>query len=94
MLTRDTPTDINLGQRWVLAAADPATFTPVLPAVGTTNLRPGAYAAFVKYLVDCVVGLKQVHNITVDYVSPVNEPQYPWDNNWQEGSPWSQAEIP
>ncbi len=84
------------GQHWRILMyddADRALFKPVLPAVGTTNLRPDAEAAFAQYLVDCLARLKDEHNITVDYVSPVNEPQYAWDNNWQEGSPWSPAEI-
>jgi O-glycosyl hydrolase len=85
--------DVLQTQEWELLSVSPGSFSPALPAVGKANLRPGADAAFAQYLVDCVSRLQQEHNITVDYVSPVNEPQYPWDTNSQEGSPWSQAEI-
>lgn len=80
-------------QRWSVSSVSPGGLSPALPAVGKANLRPGAEGAFAQYLVDCVLRLQQEHNITVDYVSPVNEPQYEWNSNGQEGSPWSPAEI-
>ncbi len=57
-----------MGQRWRLWPVSVADYKPMLPAVGTTNLRPGNEDAFAQYLVDCVVRLKDEHNITVDYV--------------------------
>jgi hypothetical protein len=90
--------EVRKSQYWYVSAItedDRRQLSPAPPAVGTINLRPGdgAFGAFAQYLIDCVSRLKKEHNITVDYVSPVNEPQYPWKSNNCEGSPWSQAEI-
>ena len=63
-------------------------------STGKENVRGYAEADFVKYLADCVARLRDEHSITVDYVSPVNEPQYGWDDNSCEGSPWGQFFIP
>ncbi|MCV2484549.1 glycosyl hydrolase [Flavobacterium sp. SH_e] len=37
--------------------------------------------------------LKTEHGLTIDYVSPFNEPQYEWDGTGQEGSPATNANI-
>ena len=37
--------------------------------------------------------LKTVHGLTIDYVSPFNEPQYEWDGSGQEGSPATNTNI-
>jgi len=37
--------------------------------------------------------LKTEHGLTIDYVSPFNEPQYNWDGSAQEGSPATNANI-
>jgi hypothetical protein len=70
------------GQHWWIDPVFPGSLN------NKANLRPTqtVCAAFVEYLVDCLARLKDEHNITVDYVSPVNEPQYGWDNNYCEGA--------
>lgn len=56
------------------------------------NLAPDRYADFARYLADVVERLEEVEGVPIDYVSPVNEPQWDWDGG-QEGSPWLNSEI-
>ncbi|MCL2043164.1 MAG: hypothetical protein FWG89_03395 [Treponema sp.] len=59
---------------------------------GRANLRDDAFNDFAVYLADAAANFRQ-EGIPVTYISPVNEPQYNWDGNSQEGSPWSNADI-
>ncbi|MCL2879445.1 MAG: hypothetical protein FWF29_04290, partial [Treponema sp.] len=59
---------------------------------GVCNLRDDAYGKFAVYLADVAAHFRQ-QGIPVDYISPVNEPQYNWDGSGQEGSPWSNENI-
>ena len=59
---------------------------------GTYNLQPDKYGDFARFMADVIVGLKQHDGITIDYISPVNEPQYNWDSG-QEGSGWTNDEV-
>jgi len=62
------------------------------PSDGRANLRDDKYDAFAGYMADVAEHFKQ-EGIDIDYISPVNEPQYGWDSPGQEGSPWSNEEI-
>ena len=57
-----------------------------------SNLAPERYAEFARYLRDVVVRLGREEGVPIDYLSPVNEPQWDWDGG-QEGSPWLNAEV-
>jgi len=59
------------------------------PETGTTNLKPGAEGQFARYLADILKHFAdnpdESERITFDTISPVNEPQWAWDGNSQEG---------
>ncbi|UZD22319.1 glycoside hydrolase [Algoriphagus halophytocola] len=59
---------------------------------GQSNLAEENYQAFGEYLTQVVMGL-QAKGLKVDYVSPVNEPQWDWSDGGQEGSPFWNDEI-
>jgi O-glycosyl hydrolase len=59
---------------------------------GTSNLAPEQYPAFAAYLVNVIKGLKE-KGIDIDYISPVNEPQWDWSDGGQEGTPFTNEEI-
>ncbi len=60
--------------------------------VRTGNLRPDCYEAYAHYVADVTV--LYVHaGIPVRYVSPVNEPQWDWDNEGQEGCHYNVDEL-
>jgi O-glycosyl hydrolase len=61
---------------------------------GKSNLRPDMYADFVRYLVDVVRHLRQEEGLSVTYLSPINEPQWPWSyKNGQEGCHYNPQEV-
>jgi O-glycosyl hydrolase len=67
-------------------------FVNSAPAAWTTNgascggeLRPELEAAYAAYLADVVVHFHDVDGITLSFLSPVNEPDNPFDNCGQEG---------
>ena len=57
------------------------------------NLKDGKMPELADFWVNAIEKLNTVHNLTIDYVSPFNEPQYEWDGSGQEGSPASNANI-
>lgn len=58
-----------------------------------SNLREDCYEAYAAYVVDCVNAFLQ-EGIPVKYVSPVNEPQWQWDDrNSQEGCHYTPEEV-
>ncbi|MFC5683058.1 glycoside hydrolase [Flavobacterium sp. MAHUQ-51] len=57
------------------------------------NLTDGKMPELADFWVNAIEKLNTVHNLTIDYVSPFNEPQYEWDGSGQEGSPASNANI-
>ncbi len=59
---------------------------------GVSNLSPENYHAFGEYLAQIVKGLDE-KGLNVDYVSPVNEPQWDWSDGGQEGTPFFNNEI-
>lgn len=62
---------------------------------GDYNLQADKYDDFARFMADVVIGLKEHDGITLDYISPINEPDGHW--NWQgpkqEGSPATNREI-
>jgi len=56
------------------------------------NLAPGKMDAYASFLVEVVEHFQQV-GLPFDYLSPVNEPQWNWDDAGQEGTPALNEEI-
>jgi hypothetical protein len=59
----------------------------------SANLRDDSYEDFAVFMATVVEELKLSSGVDIDYISPVNEPQWDWDNKGQEGSPYTNAEI-
>ncbi|WP_426484793.1 glycoside hydrolase [Flavobacterium sp. 2] len=57
------------------------------------NLKDGKMPELADFWVNSLDKLKTEHGLTIDYVSPFNEPQYEWDGSAQEGSPATNANI-
>lgn len=57
------------------------------------NLKEGKMPDLADFWVTSLDKLKKDHGLTIDYVSPFNEPQYEWDGSGQEGSPATNANI-
>jgi len=61
---------------------------------GTTNLKNGWENQFARYLKDILVHFRDVWDLEFDYISPVNEPQWEWNNGSdQEGNRASNEDI-
>ena len=60
---------------------------------GSTNLKDGYYNHFSKYLVDIVKHFQDSLGIDINYISPVNEPQWEWNDLSQEGNRASNDDI-
>ena len=58
---------------------------------GTTNLASTNYNRFTDFLVTVLKHFDD-DGITFSQISPINEPQYPWNSN-QEGCPWKHDEV-
>lgn len=59
----------------------------------TLNIRAGALLNYAGFLVDIAEHFKKAKGITIDYMSPANEPQWGWESNTQEGTPSSNDEL-
>ncbi|GAB3662101.1 glycoside hydrolase family 30 protein [Echinicola sediminis] len=59
---------------------------------GLSNLAAEKYDEFGSYLAEVIGGLNQ-KGLKVDYISPVNEPQWDWSDGGQEGTPFWNNEI-
>jgi len=57
------------------------------------NLKDGKMPDLADFWVNAIDKLKTEHGLTIDYISPFNEPQYEWDGTSQEGSPATNANI-
>ncbi|MFV8344346.1 glycoside hydrolase [Flavobacterium sp. XS2P39] len=57
------------------------------------NLKDGKMPDLADFWVNSIAKLKTEHGLTIDYISPFNEPQYEWDGTNQEGSPATNANI-
>ncbi len=56
------------------------------------NIKPGKLQEFVRFLVD-VVDHFEKSGVHFDFLSPINEPQWAWDDPGQEGTPASNVEV-
>ncbi len=67
------------------------------PGLGTTNLKEGYEGQFARYLADILKHFRdhpdESQRIDFDWVSPVNEPQWDWNNQSQEGNRASNKDI-
>jgi len=59
----------------------------------STNLGDDRYEDYATFLATVLSELKSRDGLDIKYVSPVNEPQWDWDNRSQEGSPFTNNEI-
>ena len=63
----------------------------------TSNLQPGAEADFARYMADIVghfhANPDPAEQITFNWISPINEPQWGWTGTSQEGCRASNADI-
>ncbi|MBE7176898.1 MAG: xylanase [Mucilaginibacter polytrichastri] len=58
-----------------------------------TNLDPQNYRTFADFLAQTIGGIEHETGIKVNYVSPVNEPQWDWSDGGQEGTPFRNSEL-
>lgn len=58
-----------------------------------SNLKDDCYTPFAQYMADVAAYFKQQKGIEFTLISPVNEPQYNWNEPSQEGSAWQNSEI-
>ncbi|QIA06288.1 glycoside hydrolase family 30 protein [Draconibacterium halophilum] len=58
----------------------------------STNLKAGNFDQYSKFLIDVTQNIQKNEGVLFNYLSPVNEPQWGWENG-QEGSPWTNSEI-
>lgn len=67
------------------------------PDSGTSNLKTGAEREYAIYVADILEHFyrnpKDAEQLTFDYVSPVNEPQWDWSGHSQEGNRASNDDI-
>lgn len=61
---------------------------------GESNLQPGMADDFARYMVDIVRHLRKDEGVPIGWISPINEPQWPWQaKNGQEGCHYTTDEI-
>jgi O-glycosyl hydrolase len=60
---------------------------------GKVNIAAGQYDAFANYLATVVKGVYKISGVKINYISPVNEPQWAWSDAGQEGCPYTNTEI-
>ncbi len=60
---------------------------------GNCNIKPDNYDAFATYIADAMEGISKMAGIRFDVISPVNEPQWDWSDNKQEGCPYDNDQI-
>lgn len=64
-----------------------------LPDSGSTNLKADQVDAFAEFLVDVVHFLRQKEGLPINYLSPVNEPTWEWQDTKQEGNRYNNKEL-
>lgn len=55
------------------------------PGVGGSNLDPAQAGAYADYLLDVIRHFRDHEGVTFSHVSPLNEPEWPWEDGSQEG---------
>tara|TARA_R110002020_G_scaffold97701_6_gene232953 strand:- start:9162 stop:10730 length:1569 start_codon:yes stop_codon:yes gene_type:complete len=87
--------EFGVGKLLVFPNSPPVSLTKTGKAYaneGKSNLSDENYGAFGEYLARVIKGLGE-KGLHVDYVSPVNEPQWDWSDGGQEGTPFWNNEI-
>ncbi|MFS4481552.1 glycoside hydrolase [Hyunsoonleella sp. 2307UL5-6] len=59
---------------------------------GTLNIQEDKYDDYAEFMVE-VLNHFETKNISFDYLSPINEPQWEWEKKTQEGTPATNADI-
>ena len=57
-----------------------------------SNLKPDCYGKFADYMADVAKHFESL-GYDIKYISPINEPQVPWNSPRQEGSMWRNSEM-
>jgi O-glycosyl hydrolase len=57
------------------------------------NIIDGKLPAYASFLADVVEHFKKEEDVTFDYLSPVNEPQWLWETHTQEGTPATNSDM-
>ncbi len=60
---------------------------------GKNNIDSSQYDAYADYVVNALKTIQRSTGISFNYVSPVNEPQWDWSDNNQEGCPYDNNHI-
>jgi O-glycosyl hydrolase len=60
---------------------------------GSCNIDSSNYKAFADYTVKAIKHIRNKTGVMLDYISPVNEPQWDWSDGGQEGCPYKNVEI-
>jgi len=59
----------------------------------TFNLQSDKYEDYADFLSQTILGIRKNTGITLNYLSPFNEPEWDWTGNSQEGTPALNSEI-
>ncbi|WP_455584997.1 glycoside hydrolase family 30 protein [Bacteroides sp.] len=57
------------------------------------NLPSENFPLFADFLAKVWIGLKKEHGIQLDYIAPINEPEWGWNGTGQEGTPCSMEQM-
>jgi O-glycosyl hydrolase len=68
-------------------------FTNCDDGLGSTNLKDNYENQYATYLVDILKHFRDDENVEFSYISPVNEPQWEWNESNQEGNRASNNDI-
>jgi len=60
---------------------------------GKSNIDSSNYRSFAQYAWDAIRNVEQSAGIAVNFISPVNEPQWDWSDGGQEGNPYNNTEM-
>lgn len=67
--------------------------TKAYATAGKCNIDSSNYKAFANYAVNAIKSIKQSTGIELNYISPVNEPQWDWSDSKQEGCPYDNKQV-
>lgn len=62
------------------------------PSVGSTNLKEGYEDEFAVFLADVLEHFRD-EGLEFQYISPINEPTWDWNNAWQEGNRYNNEDL-
>ncbi|QRR04090.1 xylanase [Dyadobacter sandarakinus] len=60
---------------------------------GKPNLTAENFGLYADFLASVIAGIQKKTGVTIQYISPVNEPQWDWSDAGQEGTPFYNNEI-